>query len=106
MDEKSTIQERFLDRAPPFLHDPSVWVPLVVGLYVLFLGLCLTGALKRQETSIRELRREQKKVYTQQMRDSDDETPVKSQQMSSRNGKKRTGRKGVDLGDWNNIGCR
>ncbi|PVH73769.1 hypothetical protein DL98DRAFT_519722 [Cadophora sp. DSE1049] len=104
MDAKSTFKERFLDRVPPFIHDPFVWVPLIVGFYVLILGLCLTGALKRQKTSIRELRREQKKVFTQQVGESDDEAPVKPR--NSGNGKKRTGRKGVDLGDWNNIGCR
>jgi len=103
MDAKSTIKERVLERIPPFSQDPSIWVPLIVAIYVLILGLCVTGALNRQKTSIRELRREQKKIFTQNRGESDDGFPLKPTE--SVNGKKR-GRKGVDLGDWNNIGCR
>ncbi|KAK0103143.1 hypothetical protein ONS95_014943 [Cadophora gregata] len=104
MDAKITLKERFLKIVPPFMKDPSVWVPLVVGLYVLILGLCLTGALKRQKTSIRELRREQKKIFTRNVGESEDGAPVK--QMNAGIGKRRNGRKGVEMGAWNNIGCR
>lgn len=36
--------------------------------------------------------------------DSDDDVPVKP--IIAGKGKRRAGKKGVDLGDWANIGCR
>ncbi|KAH6719462.1 hypothetical protein BKA61DRAFT_669784 [Leptodontidium sp. MPI-SDFR-AT-0119] len=104
MDIDSTFREKFLERVPLFLQDPSIWVPLIVGFYVLILGLCLTGALKRQKVSIRELRREQSSMFSMLDEESEDDVPVK--QTISGKGKQRAGKKGVDVREWENLGCR
>ncbi|KAL2067561.1 hypothetical protein VTL71DRAFT_1986 [Oculimacula yallundae] len=104
MDSNSRFREKFAQRVPLFLQDPSIWVPIIVGFYVLILGLCLTGALKRQKVSIRELKRERSNIFSMLDEASDDDNAVKP--TISGQGKKRAGKKGVNLGDWENIGCR
>ncbi|CZT11746.1 hypothetical protein WAI453_004338 [Rhynchosporium graminicola] len=93
----TTFRDRLIKRVPLFLQDPSIWVPLIVGFYVLILGLCLTGALKRQKVSIRELRREQKnnQCSLPSSSNSDDGSPVNPANVSQ--GKKRTGKKRGDI---------
>lgn len=82
------------------MKDASLWIPLIIGFYVIVLGLCLTGALKRQKIPIRELRREQSAMFS--MLDEEESDDEKAEQRKRPEGKRR----GVGKRDWEGFGCR
>ncbi|KAE8447822.1 hypothetical protein EG329_010051 [Mollisiaceae sp. DMI_Dod_QoI] len=67
---------------PSSLRDPTIIVPVIVGFYVIFLGLCLTGALSRQGKQIKKAK--DKKKDEQFMLDPDDEKDWREFQASIR----------------------
>lgn len=91
------------------MRNPSLWVPAIVGFYVLILGLCLTGALKRQKVSIRQLRREQSSIFSMLDEDSSsDEKPSRSpvREKGGAGERKRAAKKTIDVREWESLGCR
>ncbi|CAL3973361.1 unnamed protein product [Diplocarpon coronariae] len=103
MDTESFV-DPYLDRLPEILKDnPSFWITLVIGFYLLVLGLCLTGALNRQKVSIRDLRREQSSMFSMLDEDSSSEDDSKGRKRKERGDSKGEGK---GRGAWDGIGCR
>ncbi|KAK2623890.1 hypothetical protein QTJ16_006524 [Diplocarpon rosae] len=103
MDTESFI-DPYLNHLPEILQDnPTFWITLLIGFYLLVLGLCLTGALKRQKVSIADLRREQSSIFSMLDEDSSSEDDSKTRERKGK-GTKEGDKKG--RGAWDGIGCR
>jgi len=58
---------------PELLHSPTLWVPVVVGFYVIVLGLCLMRALNQQKTEIDRIRKEKNPIFSMLDEDEDED---------------------------------
>ncbi|KUJ17516.1 uncharacterized protein LY89DRAFT_781710 [Mollisia scopiformis] len=76
------LLKSLLGYLPPSLRDPAMILPVIVGFYVIFLGLCLTGALSRQGKQIKKVK--DKRKDEQFALDSDDEKDWREFQASIR----------------------
>lgn len=65
------------------MRDPAMIVPAIVTFYVIFLGLCVTGALNRQGKQIKKAK---EKTHEPFQLESDDEKDWAEFQASIRKG--------------------
>ncbi|KAH8796929.1 hypothetical protein F5882DRAFT_458511 [Hyaloscypha sp. PMI_1271] len=69
----STLSRTILDYIPSYFKQREIFVPLIVGFYVVVLGLCLTGALRVSKGQQDKARRERGSQFSMLDEDEDDE---------------------------------
>ncbi|PMD60511.1 uncharacterized protein K444DRAFT_612658 [Hyaloscypha bicolor E] len=69
----SALSQTILDHIPSYFKQREIFVPLIVGFYVVVLGLCLTGALRVSKGQQDKARKERGSQFSMLDEDEDDE---------------------------------